>query len=203
MASGKNQSLHGNVPDNSRVVLLVIDAFSDFRFPGGSSLAKQALPAARNIAALKRKLKASGIPTIYINDNAGKWHAEREQVLEKARGEESLGKEIAALLLPEPEDYFVLKTKHSCFFGTTLDQLLKYLGAECLILTGIAGDNCIFFTAADAFMRDLRLCVPRDCVRSIRPAENALALRKMHQLFNADLAASTTLRKRRWKPLRP
>ena len=52
--------------------------------------------------------------------------------------------------MPDDDDYFVLKPKHSGFYATPLELLLRYLKVDELIITGIAGDNCVLFTAADA-----------------------------------------------------
>src|SRR5205814_280322 len=89
--------------------------------------------------------------------------------------------------------YVVLKTKHSAFYATTLELLLRYLGVSSLVLTGLTGDRCVLFSASDAFMRDLRLWVPTDCVASIDPEHNRRALDEMARLFDADLTDSTRL----------
>ena len=98
-----------------------------------------------------------------------------------------------ALLTPDADDYVVLKPKHSGFFSTTLDTLLRYLQVSTLILTGVAGNVCVLFTANDAFMRDFRLVVPADCVASIDAAENRHALAQMEAVLGADLTPSTEL----------
>src|SRR5216110_2780838 len=71
-----SSDLHGNAPDNSSVVLLLVDVINDLEFPGGDVLARHALPAAKNIAALKDKATRAGILTIYVNDNFGKWRSD-------------------------------------------------------------------------------------------------------------------------------
>src|SRR6266702_4162309 len=81
-------------------------------------------------------------------------------------GQKIRGKPIVAQLAPDPDDYFVLKPKHSAFFQTNLDILLDYLGVSTLILTGMATDICVLFSANDAYMRDLRIIIPSDCVAS-------------------------------------
>ena len=88
----------------------------------------------------------------------------------------------------------MLKPKHSGFFSTTLDVLLSYLGARTLVLTGVAGNICVLFTANDAYMRDYRLVVPADCVASETRRENQRALRMMRALLRADVTPSTRLR---------
>jgi nicotinamidase-related amidase len=100
---------------------------------------------------------------------------------------------MVELLRPQPDDYFVLKPKHSGFFSTTLDILLNYLEARTLILTGLTGDICVLFTAHDAYMRDFNLVIPSDCVASEDPSENEHTLRKMATLMDADISPSAEL----------
>jgi nicotinamidase-related amidase len=97
------------------------------------------------------------------------------------------------MILPDKEDYFVLKPKHSGFYGTTLDILLRYLGAETLIVTGVAGNICVLFTANDAFMRDYRVYAPADCTASNDPDDNQKALEQMRIVLRADLTPSDEL----------
>ena len=103
------------------------------------------------------------------------------------------GRDVARLLKPDAEDYFVLKPKQSAFFGTTLDTLLRELGTTTVILTGIAGDNCVMFSANDAYMRDLKLFIPSDCIASKTEEENQYALHLMKKVVKADIRPSTAL----------
>lgn len=187
----KNDDLHGNVPDIGRVALLLIDLINDFAYPGGAELFAQAMPVAERILALKLRARRAGIPVIYVNDNFGKWRSDFRKLVAHCLEDAVRGEPLARLLRPDEEDYFVLKPKHSAFFSTTLDLLLQYLKANTLILTGISGDMCVLFTASDAYMRDLHLVVPSDCVASIEPEANRLALEQMHRLFQADIRSST------------
>ena len=87
----------------------------------------------------------------------------------------------------------MLKPKNSAFFGTTLDTLLKNLGTTTVILTGIAADNCVLFSANDAYLRDYKLFIPCDCVASNTREENDAALRLMSKVVKADVTPSTEL----------
>ena len=189
----KNEDLHGNVPDNSPVALLIVDMINDLEFPGGDRLAEQVMPVARRIRDLRRRAKALGIPTVFVNDNFGRWQSDFHMLLEHCLRDDVLGRSMVELVVPDDEDYFVLKPKHSGFYSTTLDTLLAYLQASTLILTGIAGNSCVLFTANDAFMRDYYLIVPPDCVASIDPADNEYALRQMREVLHADTMPSTDL----------
>src|SRR5688572_16733261 len=95
-----SENLHGNAPDKSSVALLLIDLISDFEFPDGEQLFKNTLPIARNIAALKKKVKKFNIPVIYVNDNFGKWQSDFRKLLEHSLQKTSKGAEIAEILKP-------------------------------------------------------------------------------------------------------
>lgn len=189
----KNQDLHGNVPENCSVALLLIDVINDMEFEGADALVVQAVPMAHRIAALKEKAGAAGIPTIYVNDNFGRWKSDFRSVVQHCLEDGVRGEEVARLLQPKEDDYFVLKPKHSAFYATTLDVLLAYLGASTLILTGIAGNICILFSANDAYMRDFHLIVPADCTVSNTESDNEHALAQMQKVLKADITPSTEL----------
>jgi nicotinamidase-related amidase len=192
MTQGKGD-LHGNAPDQSEIALLLIDVINDLEFEGGERLLEFALPAAKKILQLKQRARRAAVPVIYVNDNFGKWRSDFKRIVEHCLEDEVRGRPIAELLEPDEDDYFVLKPKHSGFFSTTLDLLLQHLGAHTLVLTGIAGNNCVLFTANDAYMRDYRLLVPADCTVSIGEEDNNYALGQMQQVLKADISPSESV----------
>jgi nicotinamidase-related amidase len=189
----KNEDLHGSAPDKCDVALLLIDIINDLEFPEGDQLLRNALPMARQIANLKRRARQEGIPVTYVNDNFGRWRSDFNTQVEHCLKEGTRGKPIVELLRPDEDDYFVLKPKHSGFFSTTLDTLLEYLEVKALVLTGVAANICVLFTANDAYMRDLHLAVPSDCVASNTGDENQYALDQMRKVLKADTRPSTEL----------
>lgn len=189
----KNEDLHGNAPDKSKTALLIIDMISDFEFEDAEKLFRQAAPIAGKIARLKTKAKKARVPVVYVNDNFGRWQSDFKKLLEHAADEKTRGAPIAELLAPDEEDYFVLKPKHSGFYSTTLEVLLEYLGAENLILTGVATDICILFTANDAYMRDYNLIIPRDCVAANDKKTNDKTLKYLEKILKADTRAATEI----------
>jgi nicotinamidase-related amidase len=189
----RSGDLHGSAPDKSGAVLLLIDVINDFDFPKAEQLLKLAMPVGKNIARLKQRAKAAGIPSIYVNDNFGRWQSDFKKIVAHCRLEDGRGKPFVDLLLPDDNDYFVLKPKHSGFYSTTLSLLLTHLTATNLILTGIAGNNCVLFTANDAYMRDFKLFIPADCVVSNTEEENQHALKQMETVLKADVSLSTDL----------
>ena len=190
---GESKDLHGSAPDKSGAALLLIDVINDFDFQEGEQLLRLALPVGRNIAALKQRARAAGIPSIYVNDNFGRWQSDLKRIVAHCSGPDAKGKEFVEMLLPDEDDYFVLKPKHSGFFSTTLDLLLTHLTAKNLIITGIAGNNCVLFTANDAYMRDYKIFIPADCVVSNTDEENEHALKQMETVLKADTTIASQL----------
>ena len=189
----KNEDLHGNAPDSSPVALLVIDMINDLEFPGGDELAEPAHAAAKNIATLKQQAKKQNIPVIYVNDNFGRWRSNFNEVVNHVLTDGVRGQRLAELLKPDADDYFVLKAKNSAFYETTLHMLLTYLGVKHLIITGLATDSCVLFSANDAYMRDLKLSVPSDCVAATKATYTHDALAYMKRVLRADITPSTQL----------
>jgi nicotinamidase-related amidase len=190
----KNASLHGSAPDKCKTALLLIDAINDLEFPEADQMLGAAVRMAENLLRLKQRARKARVPVIYVNDNFGKWKSDFRATVEHCLRRNVRGREVAEMLRPQEEDYFVLKPKHSGFFSTTLETLLRYLGSSRLILTGIAGNFCVLFTANDAYMRDYNLIVPRDCTVSNTPEENEGALQLMRKFLKADTPLSTEIK---------
>ena len=191
--SATNQDLHGSAPDSATVALLLIDVINDFEFEDGDKLLQHALPMAERISALKRQAKRSGIPVVYVNNNFGKWQSDLRKLVQHCLEDDVRGRPIVEVLQPDEDDYFVLKPKHSGFFSTTLELLLEHLQTKTLILTGVAGNICVLFTANDAYMRDFQVFVPSDCLASNDPEDNQYALNYMQDVLKADIRPSTEL----------
>jgi len=180
--------------DRCDTALLLIDVINDFDFPQGNQLLKHALPAAKKIAALKKRLRRRKIPTIYVNDNFGRWKSDFRSQVDRCLQDDSRGADVARLLIPAEDDYFVLKPKHSVFFATTLEVLLSALGARRLILTGFATDICVLFSANDAYMREYEIIAPSDCSAAETKAGHSRACHHMRRFLKADTTPSTRLK---------
>lgn len=192
-----NEDLHGSAPDNAAAALLIIDMINDLEFEGAEEDAEKirepAIAAAHCIADLKRRCKAAGMPVIYCNDNFGRWRSDFRDVVERVRHDGVRGEPLAHILAPEKDDYFILKPKHSAFFETTLETLLRYLGAKRLVITGITADICVLITASDAYMRDYEIIVPTDCTATVDPEEKPHAFAYMERVLKADITRSGEL----------
>lgn len=189
----RNPDLHGSVPDKSPVALLLIDVINDMEWEDGALLYRHARPMANRLLKLKQRARAAKIPVIYVNDNFGKWRSDFRRTISAALAHKTRGAPIIRLLKPSADDYFVLKPKLSAFYATPLELLLSYLEVKTVILTGVAGNMCILYSAMDANLRDYNIIIPSDCVASNTLKANQQALRQMKTTLKATITTSTKL----------
>ena len=180
--------------DPAETALLLIDVVNDLEFDGGEKLLPHALGMAKALARLKSRAKACGVPVIYANDNFGRWRSDFSKLVERCLSSDVRGRPVVAQLQPAADDYFVLKPKHSGFFQTNLEILLRHLERKVLILTGMAADYCVLFTGNDAYMRDFRILVPRDCIASEEAERTEMVLALMRRVLKADTRPSAEMR---------
>lgn len=188
-----SDDLHGNAPDRSAVVLLLVDVINDLNFPQNEKLLRESQKLATRIAELKARCKQAGIPTIYVNDNFGKWRSDFSEVIRHCLRADAPGRRMVEVLVPEQQDYVVLKPKHSAFYATPLETLLEYIGVKNVILAGITTNACVMITAGDVHVRDFALFVPSDCVAALTEEDQVKALEFMAKNFDADITPAEQL----------
>ena len=177
----------------SETALLLIDVISKFDFSDGDKLFGNALPAARNLAELKRRAKESRIPIIYVNDNFGRWQEDFKAMVRYILESDCPGKQIVEMLKPDDGDFYVLKPQRSAFFSTTLELLLTNLGVRRLVMGGVTTDICVLNSAIDAYMRDYEVIIPRDCVAAVEPEYGEDALKLLERTIKADTTPSAEI----------
>nr|WP_194201642.1 isochorismatase family cysteine hydrolase [Metabacillus mangrovi] len=173
---------------NHKAALLIIDMINDFQFEYGTELSEKAAAIAKPLSKLKERAVSKDIPVIYINDHYELWQANLEKIMVKCRNQ--LSAPVIDAIAPSEEDYFLIKPKHSAFYGTALNTLLYQLKVDTLILTGLAGNICVLFTANDAYMRGYSLIVPPDTMASVSEEDERYALRMMRNVLKAKIEPS-------------
>lgn len=172
------------------VALLIIDLVNRFDFAGGDRLKAAAEKIVEPVLRLRAAFDAADAPAIYVNDNFGEWHSEKSKLVERAGADAG---DFVRRIEPRERDYFVIKPQLSGFYATNLPLLLPKLGIGRLVLTGIATDMCVLFTAADAHMRDYALWVPADAVAAGSDARAEAALEIIRERLGAETAPSSDL----------
>jgi nicotinamidase-related amidase len=181
---------HAKVPRSKRVLLLV-DFINPLDFPGAEKLARPALQAARATFELRERLDRQKVQVVYANDNWGVWQSDFHSLVAQCIGQEDTSSDIARLLAPRATDVTLLKPRHSAFFGSPLELLLKEMGAEQLILCGLATDMCVQMTAVDAFLRGFDVWVPSDCTAAETTPAKVASLKYMQAILKCDVRSST------------
>lgn len=170
-------------PNNT--ALLIVDMINSFQFDMGEHLAEKTKQIVPRILSLKKHAKQNNWPIIYINDHYGLWKADIDAIRKECKNEISW--DIIESISPQKEDYFLIKPKHSAFYETALHTLLTELQVTRLIITGIAGNICVLFTANDAYMREYSIMIPKDCTASNSNEDNDFALTMMESVLFAEI----------------
>ena len=143
---------------------------------------EQALPA---IADLIARANDEGVPTIYVNDNFGAWTSDRNALLETAL--EGRYRHLVEPIAPAEEALFVVKARHSIFFQTPLEYLLGQEDVDRVVLAGQVTEQCVLYSALDAYIRHLQVVVPRDGVAHIHEHLAKASLELMERNMHADV----------------
>jgi nicotinamidase-related amidase len=177
----------------SAVALVLIDVINGFDFEGSEALVKAAHAAAPRILALRKRAHAAGVPVMYVNDNFGQWRSDFRATVAACSGAELPGHGVTRMLVPTERDYFVLKPRHSGFYGTALELLLEQFQAKTLVLAGFATNICLLLTAHDAYMRGYQVLAPADCTASNSPQLTEQALEQMRLVADAKTDESSRI----------
>jgi nicotinamidase-related amidase len=112
---------------NGATGLLVVDMISCWDFPDADKLMPAAGAVPRALPRSSAAVRRAGVPVIYANDNRGRWRSDFGALVELsvACGGHRRGDHVA--LMPDDDDYFVLKPQQSAFVATPLEQLLAVL----------------------------------------------------------------------------
>ncbi len=204
MAQDEGGNEGGAAPDGDLraaeggAALLIIDMINRMDFEGAEALREGAANASAAVLRLREAADRLGVPVVYVNDNHGQWHSERSRIVETCTGDDSPGREVSRRLAPRRDDFFVIKPQFSGFYATNLPVLLPRLRVSRLVLTGVAADICVLFTAADAHMREYRLWAPADAVASPEPKRTDWALEIMRETMGAETRPTGELGLEAW-----
>jgi nicotinamidase-related amidase len=158
--------------------VVVVDVINHFEFPDGDKILRSALQVAPNLRRLLARARREEVPIIYVN---------------YCLRPEAPGRKFVEQVRPLPEDYFVLKPKHSAFYQTPLETLLSYLKIDAIVLCGLTTHSCIACSAHDANMRDLEAVVVSDACAARTQVEHRHALELLAGLSNCRIIRSRSV----------
>jgi nicotinamidase-related amidase len=172
----------------SRSALIVVDMLSTYDFEDAEKLVPAVEKTLPQMSGLVERALDEDIRTIYVNDTYGDWHSNRDDLLERALAGEH--PELVEPLAPSDDALFIFKARHSIFFETPLEYLLGQQEIDRLVLIGQVTEQCILYSALDAYIRHHRVCVPRDAVASIYPHLADASLELMERNMDAEICSA-------------
>jgi nicotinamidase-related amidase len=168
--------------------LVVIDMLSAYDHPDADALARNAEAVVPKISELVARAADEDVPVIFVNDNYGDWNSSADELLRV--GLEGRHPELVEPLRPPEDASFVIKARHTIFYGTPLEHLLKQQDIGRLVLSGQVTEQCILYSALDAYVRDIEIAVPADAVAQIHEDLGQAALKMMERNMGADVTPS-------------
>lgn len=177
----------------SRSALIVIDMINSYDHPDAQRLARSVERTLPTMVDLVRRAADDGVPTIFVNDNFGAWTSNREELVERAL--EGEYRALVEPIRPERDALFVVKARHSVFYETPLEYLLRQQeDVDRIVLIGQVTEQCILYSALDAYIRHFEVVVPSDAVAHIHDDLAAAALKMMEINMDAQVAQAADLR---------
>ncbi|HWT23082.1 MAG TPA: isochorismatase family cysteine hydrolase [Solirubrobacteraceae bacterium] len=176
----------------SRSALIVIDMLNSYEHADAEKLTRSVEETLPAMERLIRRAADEDVPTIYVNDNFGAWNSDRDELLETV-----LAGEFAHLvkpIAPEDESLFVVKARHSIFYQTPLEFLLQQHDVGRIVLIGQVTEQCVLYSALDAYIRQLDVVVPRDAVAHIHAHLADAALELMEVNMSAEICTADDCR---------
>ncbi|HET9123400.1 MAG TPA: isochorismatase family cysteine hydrolase [Solirubrobacteraceae bacterium] len=163
--------------------LLVVDMLNSYDHPDAEPLMSSVREVVPVIGRLVADARERELTVVYVNDNHGDWTAGRNELVKAAR--EGRDRSLVDPIVPPPNAPLVIKARHSIFYSTAAEYLLRQRGHDRLILTGQVTEQCILYSALDAYVRHFEVVVPRDAVAHIHADLADAALRMMERNMRA------------------
>jgi nicotinamidase-related amidase len=174
------------MPDTA---LVVVDMLNTYEHEDAEALTRSVREVLPNIADLvERATERDDVEVVYVNDLYGEWNAGRSELLERVMG--GRYRDLVEPVAPAEDAIFIVKARHSIFYETPLEYMLRQQGVEKLVLVGQVTEQCILYSALDAYIRHMEVVVPRDAVAHIHEDLADAALRMMEVNMRARIVAA-------------
>ena len=168
--------------------LIVIDMLNPYDHEDADRLTASVQRVLAPLQRLIHEARTRGIDTVYVNDNHGDWSAGRSELVQRALA--GAAPQLIEPMAPPPELPFVVKRRHSIFYQTLLEYLLHEREVRRIILAGQVTEQCILYSALDAYLRHFVVFVARDCVAHIHEDLAEAALQMMERNMHAEVAST-------------
>jgi nicotinamidase-related amidase len=183
---GHSTGYHCHVSDTT---VLVIDMMNSYQHADAKVLVANVEKIIDPVAELVRRARErDGVDLVYVNDNYGDFTASFSDIVRTAR--QGLRPDLVDPIVPSQDSLVLTKVRHSAFYATSVAYLLRRLETKRLVLAGQVTEQCILYTALDAYVRHIPVVVPTDTVAGIDAGLAAAALKMMEANMAADLTSA-------------
>jgi nicotinamidase-related amidase len=186
---GVDPAAGGKVWAVPKVATIVVDMLNPYDHEDGEALAAQAAERVAPLKALIDATPAAGAELVYVNDNYDDFTATSKDLGESAMN--GRHPELVEPILPPKGTLFVQKVRHSAFYSTSLDHLLRSHDISTVVLAGQVTEQCILYSALDAYVRGFEVRVARDAVVPLDSELGDAALKMMERNMSASVRPGT------------
>lgn len=171
--------------EKKKTAILVVDMLNDF--VTGALKCDRGLAIVPQTAKLLRAARENGVAVIFCNDA----HLKGIDHELKLWGDHAIAGTKGAEVIPELElcesDYVVPKRRYSGFFHTDLDLLLRELGVDTVIMTGLHTHMCVRHTSADAYCLGYHVVVAADATDSFTEEDYVSGIAYLKSVYGAEV----------------
>lgn len=180
------------MPASSTTALVVIDMINRYEHADAELLIPSVRAALPAITHLIKRARRQEVDVIYVNDNFGRWRSHHDELLDAALDGPHC--DLVEPVRPDGTSLFVVKARHSIFYETPLEYLLRQTGIQRLVLCGQVTEQCVLYSALDAHIRYLQVAVAADAVAHIHRDLADAALRMMERNMDAQVSPAARIR---------
>jgi nicotinamidase-related amidase len=172
--------------------LVVVDMLNTYAHEDADALTESVARVVEPMSHLIARAVDEDVRIVYVNDNYGDWNLSQQELTERAL--DGARPDLVEPIVPPNEVDFVVKARHTIFYMTPLEYLLGQRGIERIILAGQVTEQCILYSALDAYVRHIPVTIPMDAVAHIHESLADAALEMMKTNMDAQLVKSDEVR---------
>jgi nicotinamidase-related amidase len=169
-------------------VIVVIDMLNPYTHDDAEPLMASVADIVNPLESMLAAARDRDLELVYVNDNYGDWSVGRPELIERAL--DGAAPELVSPVVPPSEVSFVVKARHSIFYQTPLEYLLRQAGVDRIALTGQVTEQCILYSALDAYVRHFEVVIAHDVVAHIHEDLAEAAAQMMAVNMRADVVSS-------------
>jgi nicotinamidase-related amidase len=174
------------MPDTALIVVDMLNAYEHEDAEALTRSVRDVLPRITDL--VERADGHDDVELVYVNDVYGHWNAGRAELVERVLA--SPARDLVEPIVPPEDAIFIVKARHSIFYQTPVEYMLGQLGVHKVVLVGQVTEQCILYSALDAYIRHIEVAVARDAVAHIHEDLAEAALRMMEVNMRAEIVTA-------------